>query len=347
MSANLESLRATVQHNCHIADASHAGDYTLCIYLMKMREFFRWEAGESFSSPLDNKQVGIWLREREKLWNSLETEGFNPMQIGGIPYDPFESAAINAELLPQGLVYSGGLGINNKPHFFLGYLEKHEEYNGYSIFFAEKELARDLTSPPAMTQGKNIYIRRESLKRMLWEKLESWNWNQPDNAMGKALAFYDFRKDVDRALDEMTENELEAILLHEIGEIRAGERLGNKWEELLVTLPYTRAELMLRAVRDHLADAVSTLPALLEKDNEPSLHFYFGNLTHMRKYLSPSLMDAYLHWRQTGDRRELEERADRSEEHWSNLTARILQIEPDPQRQYVDTIQDLIENNRL
>lgn len=347
MSLEMVQLQETVQRNCHIADASHAGDYTLCIYLMKMREFFRWEAGEAFSASLDNKQVGSWLREREALWDSLQAEDFNPMQIGEDKFDPFDSAAINARLREQGLVYSGGLGINNKPHFFLARLERHDQYNGYSLYVADKELARDLSSPPAMAQGNNIYIRRESLKRMLWEKLESWNWNRPDNAMGKALAYYDFNGDVDRALEEMTENELETILLHEIGEIRAGERLGRKWEELLITLPYTKAELMLRAVRDHLADAISTLPALLEKDNAASLHFYFGNLTHMRKHLSPSLTEAYRQWQESGNRARLEELADRNEEHWSQLTEQILQIEPDPGRRYVETIQDLIENNRL
>ena len=34
-------LIQTVQRNCHIADARHAGDYTLCVYLLKMREFYR------------------------------------------------------------------------------------------------------------------------------------------------------------------------------------------------------------------------------------------------------------------------------------------------------------------
>ena len=347
MSHDTQQLQETVQRNCHIADASHAADYTLCIYLMKMREFFRWEAGEAFSASLDNKQVGSWLREREALWDSLQAEDFNSMQIGDQQYDPFDSGPINEHLRDAGLVYSGGLGINNKPHFFLAQLERHDEYNGYTLYVADKELARDLTSPPAMAQGNHIYIRRESLKRMLWEKLESWNWNQPDNAMGKALAYYDFKSDVDRALEEMTDNELETILLHEIGEIRAGERLGGKWEELLISLPYTRAELMLRAVRDHLADAITTLPALLERDNEASLHFYFGNLTHMRKHLSPSLMEAYKKWQDSGNRRKLEELANRNEEHWSQLTEAILRIEPDPERQYIEEIQELIEDNRL
>lgn len=347
MSREMQNLQETVQRNCHIADASHAGDYTLCIYLMKMREFFRWEAGEGFSASLDNRQVGRWLREREALWESLETEEFAPMRIDDNEYNPFDSGAINTALRDDGLVYSGGLGINNKPHFFLARLKRHDAYNGYTLYVADKELARDLTSPPAMAQGNNIYIRRESVKRMLWEKLESWNWNQPDNAMGKALGYYDFKGNVDQALEAMTDNELETILLHEIGEIRAGERLGKKWEELLITLPYTKAELMLRAVRDHLADAITTLPALLEKESEPSLHFYFGNLTHMRKHLSPSLMDAYRHWQETGNRARLDELADRNEAHWSQLTEEILKIEPDPERQYVAAIQDLIEKNRL
>lgn len=347
MTCDVESLQATVQRNCHIADANHAGDYTLCIYLMKMREFYRWEAGEAFSSPLDNKEVGSWLREREKLWNTLEAQDFDPLHIAQTHYNAFESAQINSELVPHGLVYSGGLGINNKPHFFLAQLERKEQYSGYAVYISGKELARDLTSPPAMAQGNIIYLRRESLKRLLWEKLETWNWNQPHNAMGTALGFYDFKNDVDRALDEMTDNELEAMLLHEIGEIRAGQQLGPAWEELLISLPHTKTELMLRAVRDHLADALSTLPSLLDSDNEPSLHFYFGNLTHMRKHLSPGLLTAYQHWRDSGNRAQLEAVADKSLAHWSQLAESILEIEQDPNRNYIQTIQTLIENNRL
>jgi hypothetical protein len=40
---NLGQVVATVQKNCHISDAQYAGDYTLCIFLLKMREFYRWE----------------------------------------------------------------------------------------------------------------------------------------------------------------------------------------------------------------------------------------------------------------------------------------------------------------
>ena len=39
-------------------------------------------------------------------------------------------------------------------------------------------------------QHNDIFIRRESFQRMLWERLETWRWNKPDNAMAKAIACF-------------------------------------------------------------------------------------------------------------------------------------------------------------
>ena len=52
MQDKLQPLLSAVQRNCHISDARHAGDYTLCIYLLKMREYFRWERRYSFKDKL-------------------------------------------------------------------------------------------------------------------------------------------------------------------------------------------------------------------------------------------------------------------------------------------------------
>ena len=35
----VRDLAQAVQHNCHISDARHGADYSLCVYLMKMREY--------------------------------------------------------------------------------------------------------------------------------------------------------------------------------------------------------------------------------------------------------------------------------------------------------------------
>jgi hypothetical protein len=210
-----------------------------------------------------------------------------------------------------------------------------------------RELARDLASPPAMSQGKTIFVRRESLRRMLWEKVEEWRWNRPANAMQNALNCYDFEHDTDQSLDAMTENELQAAILHEIGEVQAGEQLGDDWESMLSQLPHSKAEIMIRAVRDHLADALSTLPALLESMNTASLHFYLANMTNMRKELFPKLVAAYEIWTDTGNTSELGKLTGQSAEHWQSLADKILVIYQQQGDECQSAIIELIESHTL
>ena len=177
-----------------------------------------------------------------------------------------------------------------------------------------------------MSLGSNIYIRRESLRRMLWERIEEWRWNRPANAMQDAINCYDFDNSPDEALDRMTDNEVRSVMLHEIGEVMAGEMLGNDWERLLASIPHSKAELLVRAVRDHLADSLSTLPELLEDADPASLHFYVANLGNLRKSLYPALVSAYETWTSSGNRSELETLTRKGHEHWSALAGHILAL---------------------
>lgn len=324
---NLSHLREVVQTNCHISDARYASDYTLCVYLLKMREYYRWEKGLRLGEPLSNDAVGNWLSEREQYWESLESSEFNPLRVNGSHFDPFHTDAINATLIPAGLVYSGGYGAKSKPLFFLAELERIVEENGFRVYIAARELARDLAAPPAMSLGDAIFVRRESLRRMIWEKLEEWRWNRLENALGRAIACYDFDNDLHLALDRMTEIEIETLVLHEIGEVRAGELLGAGWHDMLAGFPRSRVELMARAVRDHLADSLSTLPALLERGQPASLHFYMANLNGMRKSLQPGLIAAYERWVGSGDLEPLHQQAEVGRRHWLGLARQILDIE--------------------
>jgi hypothetical protein len=340
----LPEVSLTVQHNCHIADALYAGDYTLCIYLLKMREFYRWEQGLPYNSLIENRSVGEWLRQREELWNSLENNEFEPVIVDDVEFDPFDTAAINHALKPHGLVYSGGLGLKTKPHFFLGKLHDQHEHNDFTVYISSNEYARDLTAPPAMALGQTIFIRRESLKRMLWEKLEEWRWNKPANAMARAIKHYDFNTDVDAALDTMTETELHSVLLHEIGEVEAGQWLGEDWENLLAELPRSKAEIMLRALRDHLADALSTLPSLVEQEKTASLHFYFANLNSMRKHMYPSLLEAYREWYEAGNLKVLKKQIDQGRDHWQSLAENALELYRERGPEARESIESLLEN---
>jgi len=312
--------------NCHISDAQHATDFTLCVYLLKMREYFRWEKNLPFNAPLPHDELTDWLAERERLWETLGEHPFEPVPVGNRVYDPFDADKINRRINSLGYVYSSGIGRNLKPHFFIGLLEGTREHNGYTLYLSGREFARDLSAPPAMSLGTNIYIRRESLRRMLWEKIEEWRWNKPANTMQKAIACYDFDNSPDEALDRMTDNEVRSVMLHEIGEVMAGEILGNDWENKLASLPHSKAELLIRAVRDHLADTLSTLPGLLEDTNPASLHFYIANLGNLRKSLCPALVAAHETWDRTGDSSKLEAIACQSREHWSSVATDVLAL---------------------
>ncbi len=324
--SELAPMLAAVRTNCHISDARHATDYTLCIYLLKMREYFRWEYNIPYQTALPREQLTTWLTQREECWDELEGESFEDIPLQETLHDPFDSAAINKELNEFGYVYSSGYGRNMKPVFFLGKLEQRKHQDGYTLLVSGKEYARDLAAPPAMSLGKTIFIRRESLRRMIWEKVEEWRWNKPDNAMKRALGCFDFDNDTTRSLDAMTDTALNTVMLHEIGEVKAGEILGPARQDMLVTMGHSKAEIMARTVRDHLADALSTLPALIQEPDPAAVHFYMANLSNMSKEMFPELVSAYKIWDVTGKTHELEQLINRSVTHWQSLAANILEI---------------------
>jgi hypothetical protein len=345
----LQTLINQVQKNCHIADARHAGDYTLCVYLLKMRELYRWEQQISFQQVLTSDDVGDWLTEREDIWDEMEEANYFSLTWNGHKYDAFEgSDEINQQLNQQSLVYSAGYGNRCRPHFFIAELERKAEQavNGvaFTIYEAGRELARDMAAPPAMAQGNRIFIRKESFRRMLWEKVEEWRWNPVDNALGRAIKCYDFEQNIELALDSMMQTELEMVIAHEIGEVLASEQLGSNWEKMLNTLPRSTAEIMLRAIKDHLADVLYALSLLLEKQQVASIHFYFGNLTAMRKKLAPKLVEAYNHWHQTGSVDALQSYLEQANAHWYELALESLMLFEEQGAEAATAIEQQVES---
>jgi len=321
----VEQLRSDVQRNCHIADARHAADLGMCTYLMRMREYYRWEKGLPLGERLENDAVGDWLSEREALWADLAERDYSPVRIADERFDPFDAEAINDVLESHGLVYSAGLAHGAKAHFFLGRLERREDpVDGFSLRVSDQELARGLSAPPAMLQGRTIFVRREALRRMLWERLEMWRWSRADNGFARAFAAYDFDNDLHGALARMTDAELAAAVEHEIGEFEAGRLLGEEWNGMLLDVAGTPAELMARAVRDHIADCTRTLPMLTRTRQETSLHFYFGNLTGMRKEIFPGLQAGYRECLVGGDCEPLQAIVGVGREHWAGVAREML-----------------------
>jgi hypothetical protein len=325
---NLPQLASVVQRNCDISDARHAGDYGLCTFLLKMREYYRWENELPFARALPRDELGDWLRARERAWERIEADRFAPLPLARGELDPFDAAGANRELLPQGCVYGAGYGRMRKPVFFLGRLLREEERAGITIRISSCEYARELAAPPAMLQGRTIYVRLESVRRYLWEKIEEWQWRKQGGAMAIALASYDFVADTEAALQRMADNEMETMILHELGEAMAGERLGEGWDEMALSVQGTRGEAVARAVRDLLADCLSTLPVLLERANLPALHFYFATFDAPRRQLYPELLDAYEEFLRNSALDPLWRAVREGKERWLESARRLLALSP-------------------
>jgi hypothetical protein len=108
------------------------------------------------------------------------------------------------------------------------------------------------------------------------------------------LLAYGYDVDPQAAIERMTEAEIETLILHEEGELVAGRLLGNAWPAMLGRIGGKRAEIFARAVKDNLADCLVTLPGLLARDGEDSLHFWFATFDGLRREMFPRLVAAYV-----------------------------------------------------
>ena len=105
---------------------------------------------------------------------------------------------------------------------------------------------------------------------------------------------------------------------------------------------------MLRAVRDHYADALSTLPKLMQRQNKAAIHFYVANLSNMRKHLYPKLLQAYRHWQQHQQDELFYDEIAQDQQHWQRLTEEICQqFSPQTVTTEIKALEDLIDNRRL
>lgn len=325
MIGDFDRLVEAVQHNCDVADARHATDLTLCTYLLEMREFYRWEHGIALSMQPLSADVGAWLSRREALWDSLQGRDFQALPVEGRRFEPFAVAAINQVLLPHRLVYSAGVGRFGRVQFHLGDLMRQECRGKVQVLVGGREYARDLGAAPAALLEATIYIRQESFQRWLWEKFEAWAVRKPDDALGATLTAYGFDGDAQVALERMRDAETETLILHELGEFEAGRRLGGGWQEMRAGLASRRVELLLRALRDNLADCLVTLPALKERQATASIHFWFATFEGVRRQLFPRLSTAYTAWRD-GEQRSLRDAVAAGRDHWQCLCERALAL---------------------
>jgi hypothetical protein len=342
----LDALARAVQSNCSIADARHAADLSLCIYLLQMRELFRWEQGLAFGAEVDREALGQWLARREREWSEIEDRPWVPLPIGERVFDAHDVEAVNAALAPLGLVYGAGLAGADRPTCFLASLAESKcRDDGLTLQICGREYARGLFAPPAaLVGGRTIVLRRESLARWLWEKFEVFSLRRgagPMQAMAEAYELYDTRAFV-AALPRLVDDMCESLVLHEVGEHRAGLWLEPGWAAMRLALGERRTELRVRAVRDHIADLEVTLPTLVGRDEGNALHFWFANYEGLREQLFPTLSDAYAAWRGGDAGQALLRAAQVGAAHFRVLAVQVLGLHERLGRQATPAIEQLL-----
>lgn len=321
-----------VQTNCHITDARHAREMSMCNYLLAMRELYIWEHESPPSRPLLKDDLSQWLVQREMFWEDMEELDYRSIPVGNSEYDPFDIVSINNALEPHGLVYGGGLGRWGKPHFFLGQLIRSEKIHGLTLRVSGCEYARDITASPAALREGTLFLRTDALQRWLAEKIEIWSVHEADGALKSAIDCYGMQGDKTGLLSHMATQESEVLILHEIGEAMAEPMLGPQWRDMLLSFNSRRVIFFARSVRDNLADCLSTLPELIKRHQTCSIHFYFSNLEGLRRSLFPQLVTAYEYWRDSGDMSRLKAAANAGALHWQQVAQQLLSTwQNDPQ----------------
>ena len=100
-------------------------------------------------------------------------------------------------------------------------------------------------------------------------------------------------------------------------------------------------------MRDLLADAISTLPALLKSRLEASILFYMANLTSMRNHIVPAMVEAYDVWLESRDTSRLDALVDESERHWKTIATGMLALFDQYGENSHEHIESLVNNNVL
>jgi hypothetical protein len=306
---DIAALSAAVQHNCHIADARHAGELTMCTYLLQMREFWRWEHRLPLGAPVDRSAVGPWLAGREALWDRVQGDDWRPLPLPGgvVVADPFEVDRVNAAVRDGGWIYGAGMVGRARPVFFLARVCRHYALEGLEVVEASEEVARTLLAPPAALAGGAqgpVLLRRQAMARWCWERTEGVALRPAGRAAQAAdptlamVRHYGLDRDFHAGLQAWLDDQCATALQHELAEHRLNMADGEAWAGLRKSLPEGRPLALLAALRDLLADLGHTLPRLLQGATPAgALHTWFAGFDGLRSLLFPGLPAAYAAWR--------------------------------------------------
>jgi hypothetical protein len=305
---DIDHIASQVKHNCNISDAKYWGLYSPCGLLLRLRDLYKAEMGLRPWDSVGNAEIGEWIGEREKLWMRLSASDFQDIEVRGRNYRPFDVKGINSQLFRDGYLYAAGYGNLLKPFFMLSEISKEFRRGRYTIYISGREISRDLSTSPAMLQRDIIIARHDAMRFFLWGKFEEIAERRQESILSSAFREYGLSKDasfecIKEAFERLTTEELDTYVHHELGEASQRRVLGRWWREMLLKIPYSRAELFLRSIKDILSDTCKSgmLAYIIQNKKKGSLTFYVALLSGYRKGIFPEIIKAYNDFRDTGD----------------------------------------------
>ena len=212
-------------------------------------------------------------------------------------------------------MYGAGFGIYMKPSFFIAEILSQRKVNGFNIYIAGREYARDLSDNPAMLQGNTIIARVDLTLLLLWGRFVELGYKKTNCNLAYAFSKYGVTckevpsEETIMKFSDIAYSEAETYVYHEIGEAYEGRRLGDDWKTFLTCLQRSKAEIFARSVKDVLADTSGNgmLNYIIENRKEGSLGFYNVFLSGFRKIIFPEMPEAFRIFVETGDWKHIEE----------------------------------------
>lgn len=303
---DFNQFKRKVLENCDISDARHAGLYSICGLALRLRDLYKWEQRLDPWQEHDSGRVLEWIGEKEQVWEMIAEQPFASLTVNGTAFDPFDTGAINQKLVPQGLLYGAGYAYRLKPSFFLARIEKTNTIGDHTVYYLEEELARDLLTLPALTQDGSILLRQESARLYLWDQML---YLKPSGypALKFALDQLGIRDHQPATLQGAFDKIFSAVrnnyIYHEAGELRVRAIDPDLWREIIGRFPNSPVELLIRAVKDFLADTgpSGTLPYIVRQRDGAALGFYVAFIDGLLGTLYVGLRSAFDRFEKSGD----------------------------------------------
>jgi len=295
---DIARLSQDVRRNCDVSDARHAGIYSVCGLAMRLRDLYKWERRLPPWQEDEASRVLDWIGVKEELWETLLDAEYDRLRVNGQSFDPFDTRGINAVLTPLHFFYGAGYAHSLKPTFFLAEIENQKTVDGHRVCQLGREWARDLLTLPAFNQDGEVVLRREAARMFLWDQI-AYISNSGRRALDFALAacgLPDTRTETIREhFDALLQVQQRIYLQHEIGELEETVFDRDVWQRMLADYPHTAVELLIRTLKDLLADTSpkGALTWLLQNRDEAALGLYMAFGNGFRRLLTHELICAF------------------------------------------------------